>query len=40
MPLLVFPLSRWLLKAHDDFTAVMLAGSAMAMAGIVLVVLR
>lgn len=40
MPLLVFPLSRWLLKAHDDFTAVMLAGSAMAMSGIVLVVLR
>lgn len=39
-PLLVFPLSRWLLKAQDDFTAPMLAGSAMAMTGIVLVVLR
>lgn len=39
-PLLVFPLSRWLLKAHDDFTAAMLTGSALAMAGIVLVVLR
>ena len=39
-PLIVFPLSRWLLKAHDDFTALMLTGSAMAMLGIVLVVLR
>ena len=39
-PLLVIPLSRWLLKAHDDFTTLMLAGSAMAMTGIGLVVLR
>ncbi|RYX94704.1 MAG: DMT family transporter [Comamonadaceae bacterium] len=39
-PLLVFPLSRWLLKAHADFSAIMLAGSVLAMTGIMLVVLR
>jgi drug/metabolite transporter (DMT)-like permease len=39
-PLLVFPLSQWLLKGGEPITRNTLIGSAMAFAGIVIIVLR
>ncbi len=39
-PILVFPISHWLLKSGEQFTPVMLAGSALAMLGIFIIVTR
>ncbi|MDB5845630.1 MAG: protein of unknown function transrane [Polaromonas sp.] len=39
-PLLVFPLSHWLFKQQEDITALVLAGSAMTLLGIFIIVLR
>jgi drug/metabolite transporter (DMT)-like permease len=39
-PLLVFPLSHWLLKQQEDITALLLAGGAMTLLGIFMVVLH
>jgi drug/metabolite transporter (DMT)-like permease len=39
-PLLVFPLSRWLFANSEPWTFKLIGGSLLAMAGVVLVVLR
>jgi drug/metabolite transporter (DMT)-like permease len=39
-PILVFPISHWLLKSGEQFTPLMLSGSALAMAGIFIIVTR
>ena len=39
-PILVFPLSHWLLKSGEQFTPLMLAGSALALSGIFIIVTR
>jgi uncharacterized membrane protein len=39
-PLLVFPLSHWLFKQQEDITAGLLAGSALTLLGIFIIVLR
>lgn len=39
-PILVFPISHWLLKSGEQFTFLMLSGSALAMLGIVIIVTR
>jgi drug/metabolite transporter (DMT)-like permease len=39
-PLLMFPLSHWLLKSREEITPALLVGSAMTLAGIAIVVLR
>lgn len=39
-PLLVFPLSHWLLKGREHITAITLAGSVLTLLGISLIVLR
>lgn len=39
-PLLVFPLSHWLLKSREEITPALLVGSVMTLAGIAIVVLR
>jgi drug/metabolite transporter (DMT)-like permease len=39
-PILVFPISHWVLKGREQFTPVMLAGSALAMAGVFAIVAR
>lgn len=39
-PILVFPISHWLLKSGEQFTPLMLSGSALAMLGIFIIVTR
>ena len=39
-PLLVFPLSHWLFKQQEEITAPLLAGSALTLLGIFIIVLR
>ena len=39
-PLLVFPLSHWLFKNQGDITATVLVGSALALLGILIIVMR
>jgi drug/metabolite transporter (DMT)-like permease len=39
-PILVFPISHWLLKTGEQFTPLMLSGSALAMLGIFIIVTR
>lgn len=39
-PLLVFPLSHWLFKQQEEITATLLAGSALTLLGIFIIVLR
>jgi drug/metabolite transporter (DMT)-like permease len=39
-PLLVFPLSHWLLKSREEITPALFVGSAMTLVGIAIVVLR
>lgn len=39
-PLLVFPLSHWMFKQQEEITATLLAGSALTLLGIFIIVLR